>query len=327
MNNTYSRMNWTSLCPPLITYFLHSARNYHYDIFLISAFALNAMTAILASRSNFVVIYTILRTASLQTPSNILILGLAVSEFCSSVIPLPFFSLYKLFEYKRDAASYCLAGMVYITSGTTLALISFITLTAITADRFLAVKLHLRYQELVTTKRYVITLILIWVICLSAVVLRMFAYGVTFLLLTTITFVSLLVLNGYFIVRISKVMRRHSRQIQAQEQSMQQSINMPTYKKSVNTMYYVIGSFVLCYIPFAVALFVIYVIPQFKLEIRTYFTVTETHVMFNCALNPMIYCWRIKELRDNCWRLLSRLWKKPENQIDTYSVITVHTLT
>lgn len=303
-------MNWTvSSCPPLKTYFQYVARNYYYDIFLISSFVVNALIAGVACFGNLMVMYTILRTSRLQTPSNTLVLGLAVSDFCSSITALPSFSLYKLFEYIRDTRPFCVFGMVYITSGTTLAVISFITLTFVIADRYLALILHLRYQVLVTPKLYAIGLVFIWITSVSAVVIRMFAYGVTFLLLTCIVFASLLFLNAFFVVRISKIVRRHSRQIRAQEQSVQQSIDMPKYKRSVNTMYYVTGAFALCYIPFALALFVIYLIPGFSLRIRTYFTVTETLVLVNCALNPIIYGWRIKELREACLTILPKIRK------------------
>ena len=42
-------------------------------------------------------------------------------------------------------------------------LISFFGVVAVSVDRFLAIHLHLRYQELVTHKRVVYVVILIWV--------------------------------------------------------------------------------------------------------------------------------------------------------------------
>ena len=42
-------------------------------------------------------------------------------------------------------------------------LISFFGVVAVSVDRFLAIHLHLRYQELVTHKRVVSVVILIWV--------------------------------------------------------------------------------------------------------------------------------------------------------------------
>jgi Na+-transporting methylmalonyl-CoA/oxaloacetate decarboxylase gamma subunit len=80
--------------------------------------------------------------------------------------------------------------------------------------------------------------------------------GLAPLILGVIIYVGLLLLNAYFILRISQVIRRHAMQIQAQQNSVQQSINMPKYKKSVNTIYYVIAAFILCFGPSAITLLV-----------------------------------------------------------------------
>ena len=41
---------------------------------------------------------------------------------------------------------------------------SFLSVTALSVDRFLAVKIHLRYQKLVTHKRVIAVAITIWIL-------------------------------------------------------------------------------------------------------------------------------------------------------------------
>ena len=52
-------------------------------------------------------------------------------------------------------------------SGSLFAFVSFFGVFAITVDRFLAIHLHLRYQELVTQKRVVAAVISFWVFSVS----------------------------------------------------------------------------------------------------------------------------------------------------------------
>ena len=51
----------------------------------------------------------------------------------------------------------------FIITSSFLCFASFLGVTAVTVDRFLAIHLHLRYQELVTHKRVVAGVISIWV--------------------------------------------------------------------------------------------------------------------------------------------------------------------
>ena len=58
--------------------------------------------------------------------------------------------------------------MIFQILGNLFSLASFLGVVAVSVDRFLAVHLHLRYQELVTHKRVVAVVISVWV--LSAIV-------------------------------------------------------------------------------------------------------------------------------------------------------------
>jgi len=309
------QQNWTSICPPLKTYFLHVQRNVHYDNYLLAVFTVNILSSIAATFSNFVVIVTFLKTASLQTPSNLLIFGLAISDFGAGVLVIPAFCLYKFSEFKRDVDYYCHSGFVFSSGITAFGTTSFLTLTVITADRFLAVHLHLRYKEFVTTNRYIITLIFIWCICIVCISFRLPFYNQDIVIVSTILMVLMVILNAFFIFKISRVIHKHSVQIQAQEQSVQQNItvDLPRYKKSVNTMYYVIGAFMMCYVPFAIVMIWISIDKYFSFEKRCIVTIGETLLLLNSALNPVIYCWRIQEIRAASWHLLRGVWTQSES--------------
>lgn len=302
-----------SRCPPVVTYFDYIPRNSNYDIYVLVLFTINVFIAIFATCTNFITMLTILKTKTLQTPSNIL-LGLAISDFFAGVFSVPFFCMYKFSEYLRNLEVYCLSGVGYLVTGTTMGMVSFGTLTAITADRFLAVYLHLRYKEFVTNKLYSVILVLLWIISMIGITLRMLLFDFYFLLFTVVLFLTMLLLNGVFIFHITKVIRCHRHQINAQMTSHQNSFDMPKFKKSVNTMYCIVIAFAVCYLPFGFCMVLMAIKKDIGLFSRTIFSIGETAFLLNSALNPMIYCWRMKEIRNTSVRLLKSVFSLSTGQ-------------
>ena len=98
-----------------------------------------------------------------------------------------------------------------------LSVASFLHVTAIAVDRLLTVSLHLRYAELVTSKRVTIILVAIWLTScpISLIAYHMkfdgYAIGVT---LGSIAFL----LTTFACVRVYRVARYHQNEIQAQFQ-------------------------------------------------------------------------------------------------------------
>ena len=130
-----------------------------------------------------------------------------------------------------------------------LACASFLNVTAIAVDRLLAITLHLRYQELVTSRRVVIALVSIWIT--SGVAASLFVslntHNVTVgvivqvvgMLLTTVAY-----------IRIYRVVRYHQNQIHSQLQQQNVSaMQLIRDKKSAFNTVYIYVIFVACYLP------------------------------------------------------------------------------
>lgn len=289
--------------------------NSAYKNFILGIISFNGVMSFVTSVLNFMVILTFAKTPSLrEKPSNILILGLAVSDFGVGVLTQPLFCVLKFAELKNDAYFIKTIDTVFYCSCYGLTTVSFLTLTAITIDRFLAIKLHLRYNELVTTKRYSITLVIIWVICsLYGAFKDFYKIQIFFNILTTIL-CSILILNVYLLFKISRIVRSHSLQIQAQQQSVEQSIDIPRYKKSVNTIYYVVGAFVLCYTLYIVKMIGLNFESSQTQSVKVWFDLAITIVMLNSIINPIIYCWRIEDMRQAAKKIIRGICRGGENQ-------------
>jgi len=295
----------------LRTLLVQEERTTYYDNFLVFFIVFNGFIAVLSSISNTIVIYTISVTPALRTPSNILILGLALSDLGVSVLSQPCYCLLLVAEQRRDIVLICPASAVNFISIWIFASISFVTLVTISADRYLAIHLHLRYKEIVTNRRYIKVLILIWILGIFAGIIRNFlsfsdAVAKVVFGLFAVLFACLVLLNTYFIIKISVVVHRHSVQIQAQQQP-QPTMNMPRYKKSVYTIYCVMSTFVFCYVPYVVLIAAARVSKLKRTEQIAYlYTVSETLVMVNGVLNPLIYFWRMQEIRSAAFRLFKK---------------------
>ena len=134
---------------------------------------------------------------------------------------------------------------------------SFFNVVTISVDRFLAVHLHLRYQELVTHKRVIAAVISIWL--LSAIISSsvfwdplLFSSQVIGLVIMTVCLIVVVI----FYWRIYIVLKRHKNQIQGlQIQEVQQGVqngdlsNFLKLRKSALGTFYACIVFLICYLP------------------------------------------------------------------------------
>ena len=97
-----------------------------------------------------------------------------------------------------------------------LSVASFLNVTAIAVDRLLAVSLHLRYAELVTSKRITITLVAIWLT--SSLSSRVPLIKLNYYVLPVIFISTGFLLTTFAYVRVYKAATYHQNQIQAQFQ-------------------------------------------------------------------------------------------------------------
>ena len=112
---------------------------------------------------NIVTIFAIRRTSSLPKTLKTLLLSLAVSDVGVGLLGQPFYiSLLVMWLQQSDLGCNTYKGFAIVSLSVALA--SFFGVIAVSVDRFLAIHLHLRYQELVTHKRVVAVVISIWVL-------------------------------------------------------------------------------------------------------------------------------------------------------------------
>ena len=95
---------------------------------------------------------------------------------------------------------------------------------------------------------------------------------------------------------------RQENKIKAQQLSQEEIERFVNERKALNTTVYVVGAVLLCFSPGAV-LTILYAIRE--LNISYLVPWISTIVMFNSLLNPLIYCWRQKEMRQFVFQISS----------------------
>lgn len=262
---------------------------------------LNCLLALSATCGNSFVVLIILRREALQNPSNVLLSCLAISDLVVGLVSQPSFVIFKVAEMNGHFNTYCAARMVQSCSGWLTASVSLLTLSAISVDRYLALRLHLRYATIVTVPRVINSVAVFWLICTASVALRfvMTSGKWNSAILSALLFVVVVTFTCYF--NIFKTVRRHKRQIQnsfklAVRLHGQSGVEFVRHKKATLTMLYVLCVFCLCYVPFLGAI-AAEIILGYTLSVKIAYDFTATIVFLSSSLNPVLYCWRIRDIR------------------------------
>ena len=181
---------------------------------------------------------------------------------------------------------------------------------ALTVDRFLAIHLHLRYQELVTHKRVVAVVISVWVLSASISILRGLSHD-PFIMPTVIIVVCVLT-TGLLYCKIYAAVRHQTNQMQAQVQQVQQATqnedmaNAARLKKSSLATFYVYFVYLVCYLPISC---VVFAKTNGETPLLSHlWYITLTLVFLNSSLNPLIYCWKMRHIRQTVMNILRNIF-------------------
>ena len=180
-------------------------------------FMLNNFLSYTAIMLNIVTIHAIRKTSSLPDTLKTLLLNLAITDVGVGLIVQPVYS-WLVVKWLQKNGEDCNFRYAFVMISSMFCLASFLGVVAVSADRFLAIHLHLRYQELVTHKRVVAVVILMWLLSVIFPVVVLWLLPDLYSLLTAILGISGLVLTTLIYIRIYLTVRHHKKQIQTQQE-------------------------------------------------------------------------------------------------------------
>ena len=275
---------------------------------------LNAYLSYSATMLNIVAIYAIRKTSSLSKNFKKLLLSLAVSDLGVGLLVQPMYIAF-IMDSQQNNATNDTNNVIYLAFLIPVNLFidaSLFSVTALCADRFLAIYLHLRYQELVTYKRVAAVVVSIWVISALISLIRLFIPKNIMYMSFAIIMSACIITATSTSVKLYLTLRRHIDQIQIpqvaqndQEESVQRK------RKSAMASLYVYLVFIVCYLPNICRLFITAAIPEPRIDVRHLQFYTLTLVFLNSTLNPLIYCWKMKRIQHTIVGTLRNLFSSP----------------
>lgn len=298
---------------------------------------IDIITAPMAVIGNLLIIIAIIKTPTLQTPSNFLISSLAISDLTTGLLCQPTFVVYKIAEFKMDVHTTCIARTVADTISYVASAMSFVTLSMIAIERYLALHFHLRYHQLVSITKTAIPVVSMWVVFTTLSVSRFFTAGQDlFTISISIIFFIIVFVTFWAYAKIFQIVRRHRCQIQSQQRlsnriadperegNQGESLNrfqMARYRRSTYTMFLVLGLFVVTYGPLHIVQMALKTnIVVYNSAVKIAMLVIVTIIFVTATINPLLYCLRIQPLRRACFKLLP--FVRNENQNETVKTET-----
>ena len=262
----------------------------------------NILLSISASLGNAVILVALHKETSLHPPTKRLFRCLAITDLCVGVISQPLFAVfylsYAITGMNREARYYI--GILNAVSSFVLCCVSVLTACAISVDRLLALLSGLRYRHVVTLSKVRAVIFCSWLIGLSCGLIYLWNIRIAFTVFFTIVMLSIAT-SVFSYAKINFKLRQHHLQVQAfpegQLKGRQVPLNIARYKKSVSSVLWVQLVQVICYLPFLVVVMLMTYSGVSGGNFEITFAITATLTYLNSSLNPVLYCWRIRNVR------------------------------
>ncbi|XP_022785008.1 histamine H2 receptor-like [Stylophora pistillata] len=280
-------------------------------IFLIALNIPLSITAFLGNILVITVLWKVRSAMSIHLPSKLLYGCLVFTDLCTGLITQP---LLVSFVLSPKHSKRCLHLRIpYFLMSSTLSGISVLTLTAISVDRYLALLLGLRYRHMVTPTRIRTVLTVFTLYSVSGSMSWLYNPRVATAMIA-VTLLLCLLTASFCYLRIYLTLRDH--QIQLQKRVFQPRVqefhmNISRYRRTVTSAVWVQFALLLCYLPFSTVIALRAVTDgsnsSHTSAINLAWYTTGVLFLSNSSINPLLYCWRIKEVRQGVKNIISQL--------------------
>ena len=272
---------------------------------------------------NVLIIVVLHKVSSLHPPSKLLLACLAFTDLSVGLIAQPLFCGL-LFPPKRPSS--CSGFLIVLNTSFLFSGVSLSTMTAISVDRLLALLLGLRYRQVVTVRRVKISIVALWILCSSVVMVVIYNQRMA-LGISSAGFLMCIVISTFCYTKIYRTLH----QVQVQDQSHRGQpneegtpLNKARYKKTVSTALWVQITLLACYVPFGlISLFVITASRTPSIVFAWLLSITLLY--FNSTLNPLLYCWKMRELRQEMKNAIRKIWCIFELSVRVHNTNEPHT--
>lgn len=293
--------NFTTICQNFEEQYNIIAKSSGAVYFII--FVVNIVMSVTAILGNSFIIGALRKCSSLHSPSKALIFSLAFSDLAVGCIAQPLFIIHRSAALTRSYRLFCISGMMSNFVGSTVVSASFVTSTAIAVDRYLALRLRLRYREVVTLKRVIIVLFASWSASLIWSALWFWDQNVQNYSRAVLFCLCFATTTSSYVIIYKKIRRYRCRVAERFGNAVvgnfsgRRTFNVIRFRRSVSSMCHIYCCLLVCYLPYNCLMAVIRNAVQLTSLTVALHVAFATLVLSNSALNPFVFCWCIPEIR------------------------------
>ena len=273
--------------------------------------AVNIIFSITSSLGNILILIALRKVTSLHPPTKLLFQCLAITDLGVGLTSQPLFASVLLTDYRNVNWSVSVIFFNYLSI--IFCGVSLLISTALSVDRLLALLLGLRYRHVVTLKRVRIAVAGCWLTALVTALVIFLTGGKIFLRIAMILIILSVIISLSSYTKIVLKLRQHQTSVQENvHQGMANAggvpVNLEQYKRTVVSIALVQVALIACYVPFLITLMLVQLnsIPN-----NVFVLVSTTFLYLNSSLNPFLYCWRIKEVRQAVLGTIKRFCSCP----------------
>ena len=277
---------------------INSSLEYIYNSF-ITLSSLNVFLAITATLGNTLIFLALGKNCGLHAPSRLLIRSLAFTDLFVGLISQPLAALHAISILTKHLAIFRFTLLSSYSTSAILSGVSLFTLTFLSIDRLLALSLGVRYRETVTIGLVRASVIFGWVLNITNGLLSFLPENRFVFNIVCVASISLcVVISSICYIKIYYILHQQQSKVHASSSHAQPNESSPLhferYKKTVSSALWVYFTLLACYLPFGVVSG-LKAITGDTLPVAEGFTATL--IFFNSSVNPVLYCWRIREVR------------------------------
>ena len=189
----------------------------------------------------------------------------------------------------------------------------FTTLSAVSCERLIDLKYHLRYSAIVRPRRVLKTAFFIWLINILFTFLQ-WAQNDVFRGIHLVMWSFFLLTTVIIQITILKTVIRHQRQIKKHHPTSTSAMRQMQIKLAIN-----VASIVAVYVLFNLPVLVVTLSHQFlfgNIDSYNFYSWSETEAFFNSSLNPLVCVWRVKAIR----KVIAEVFSKKSQRKDAFLV-------
>ena len=276
---------------------------------------------------NALLLTVFIRNRSLVKGSNIILFGLCLADFMSSlIVQLPMSAVMFTIFTRGDEHMNCILLTLSAISGYVFVGISLMTVSFVSLERFVSIFYPYVHARTFTTTTMISGSVSIWVFMIALILYCFFSRArvIFFIFQCVVIFLTYIwTIIVYF--KILKQVRKITKEEADLTRRLQQK-EADHELKANKVVRFVILSLLTCYLPqviYAVALL-------FDGSKR----ITNNYLQFwaftlglvSCSLNPLVYCYCNTEIRKNVYELIGMMRRKTDCSSETIRPSTNHTV-